>query len=61
MGSRVFIRVLNKGRTQVASAQGVRCGIRSVSWGGRELNKGRTHLSSGAGGELLAQDCLPGI
>ena len=29
--------------------------------GGRELNKGRTHLSSGAGGELSAQDCLPGI
>ena len=28
--------------------------------GGRELNKERTHISSGAGNEFLAQDCLSG-
>ena len=33
VGSGVFVRVLNKGRAQAASVQGVICGIRGVSWG----------------------------
>ena len=33
VASRAFIKVLNKGRNQAASRQGVRCGYRSVSRG----------------------------
>ena len=53
----VFVGGFHQGRTQPNSGQRVRGRLNSVSGG---LNEGRTPLSSGAGNEFLAQDCLSG-